>query len=651
MLRDIDYHKIFKLLAKVSEMPKNNPEIIRSLQFIDDSISVEPKSRTILANDLSNILLSNDFLDLTTLKNSAVPLDAFIFLRCHFILSDRIEKCENYKEVMALIEADSFYSLLRSYQDDFEFCALSYFLSTTAPRWSNFTIGFEGNNWSDIHLLSSVLPFSNASFDDFLSWITIIVKEQEKDMALGTVGKYVYHSVLFKDDKGHEIEANLTVTANHPQAHHFFLGMLKGLKEKQGKSVKYYTDILLPFLNSSNTFAILYGLGSIAQESDKTKDAFFKLIDNRVNTGDLYLKDFIRLSCYYNYYTPEVCNRIDAVIETTQENDELLAIIEFLHHAPGDVNRAWFFNAVRSIIIKEEASLTQALNYLLIQIAESHLPEAYELFTLRLQKIGAHNLLKTALQEMTRKNPEQFQSSFVRWLLQGNYPVHAALLHISSLSFLGSSLFEIPDHIYNNLTPKEKLFVAYKIVGYVYSMEALQRLILSLIKSIKADHEVLKEGLIFILQEYLVYNYRGTLTLIKNDLSQTTLLPFAKDIYQKVNDHFEDYFEKLNSISVDKELLPSREDVRLRNFYHQKLFADLPKKAEENSIASLFKSTQVNANNWAIRRPAELKHKPSPLGHIAVTTEYPSGEKLNPIYQEYIRRTYQKLEIDEINID
>lgn len=651
MFRDIDYYKFFALLASVSRMAKSNPEIIRALKFGDDSLAVDQKSKTILAKDLSDALLANEFYDSETIKDSAVPLDLIFLLRCHCILADPIEKCKNYKEILAIIEADSFYSLLKNYQDEFEFCALAYFLRKTTPSWSRFVVGFDGTDWSDIHLLSSVLPFSNASFDDFLSWITLLVKEQENDLALGTVGKFVYQWVLFKDDKSNDVEANLGTVANHQQAHRFLSGILKGLKEKQGKNVQYYTDIFLPILNNANAFAILYGLGSIAQENDVSKENFFKLIDDKVSTGDLYLKDFIRLSCYYNYYTPQVYSRIDAIIETTQEKDELLAVIEFLQQAPDEINKNWFSKAACSIITKEESSLVQPLNYLLIRISESDLPLAYQLFTIRLEAIGAHNLLKTALQDMTRKNPKQFQSFFVTWLLKGNNRVHTALLHISSLSFFGSSMFEIPDHIYDSLSPKEKLFIAYKIIGYVYSMEALQMMVLSLIKSIKVENETLKEALIFILQEYLVYNYRGTLKLIKNDLSNAELLPFAKEIFQTTHDYFEAYFEKLNSISLDKELLPYRENVQLRNFYHRKLFADLPKKAEENSIASLFKSTQVNANNWAIRKPKELKHQPAPLGHISVTSEYPSGEKLNPIYQEYIRRTYQKLEIDEINID
>ncbi|MBC6491718.1 hypothetical protein ACFSQD_11655 [Flavihumibacter stibioxidans] len=651
MLRDIEYHKFFGLLLKVSEMPKANPEIIRTLQFTDDCLAVDQKSKTILARALSDSLLANEFYDPDTIKNSAISLDLLFLLRCHFILANSIEKCENYKEVLAVAEADSFYSLLKNYQDKFEFCALAYVLKKATIPWSGFTVGFDGTDWSDIHLLSSVLPFSNASFNDFLSWITLIAKGQENDLALGSVGKYVYQWVLFKADKGNDIEANLVAVANHPQAHRFLSGILKGLKEIQGKSLKYYTDIFLPFLNNSNAYSILYGLGSIEQENDSSGEAFFKLIEDRVATGDLYLKDFIRLCCYYNYYTQEVYNRIDTIIETTQEKDELLAIIEFLQQASDDSNREWFFKAARSTITKDDPSLIQSLNNLLIRITESDLLLAYELFTLRLEAIGAHNLLKTALQEMTRENPEQFQFCFVRWLLKGNNRVHAALLHISSLSFFGSSMFEISNHIYDSLNPKEKLFVAYKIIGYVYSMKALQMMILSLIKSVKEDNGTLKEGLTFILQEYLVYNYRGTLKLINNDLSNATLLPFAKEIFQKTNDHFEDYFAKLNSISLDKELLPYRENVQLRNFYYRKIFADLPNNSEENSISSLFKSTRVNANNWAIRRTKELKHQPSPLGYISVTSEYPSGEKLNPINQEYIRRTYQKLEIDEINID
>lgn len=79
MFRDIDYYKFFALLASVSRMAKSNPEIIRALKFGDDSLAVDQKSKTILAKDLSDALLANEFYDSETIKDSAVPLD-LIFL-------------------------------------------------------------------------------------------------------------------------------------------------------------------------------------------------------------------------------------------------------------------------------------------------------------------------------------------------------------------------------------------------------------------------------------------------------------------------------------------------------------------------------------------------------------------------------------------
>ena len=54
--------------------------------------------------------------------------------------------------------------------------------------------------------------------------------------------------------------------------------------------------------------------------------------------------------------------------------------------------------------------------------------------------------------------------------------------------------------------------------------------------------------------------------------------------------------------------------------------------------------TQIETEN-------EKVHQVSPLGHFQSSIEFPSGEKLNPIYQETMRRTYQKLSKDAININ
>ena len=183
----------------------------------------------------------------------------------------------------------------------------------------------------------------------------------------------------------------------------------------------------------------------------------------------------------------------------------------------------------------------------------------------------------------------------------------------------------------------------------MYSTEALQRLVLSLIKSIHQGKENLDEPMQFILSQYVVYNFRGTLELIKKDLLENDITIFARQLFEKIIEEFEHYFEQLKNISVEKELSPYREHLLLKNFYMRHQFSDLPKTKKKYFFMDMMKSVKVNSEKWAIRRPEELKHDVKPLGHVSVSSEFPSGEYLNPVSQEYIRHTCQKIRKDEIN--
>jgi hypothetical protein len=72
---------------------------------------------------------------------------------------------------------------------------------------------------------------------------------------------------------------------------------------------------------------------------------------------------------------------------------------------------------------------------------------------------------------------------------------------------------------------------------------------------------------------------------------------------------------------------------------------------QRTGLMSLFKSVDVKALNWAIRRRDEKVHQPQPLGHFETSSEFPMGERLNPTFQERLRRHYQTQTRDEVDID
>jgi hypothetical protein len=121
--------------------------------------------------------------------------------------------------------------------------------------------------------------------------------------------------------------------------------------------------------------------------------------------------------------------------------------------------------------------------------------------------------------------------------------------------------------------------------------------------------------------------------------------------YDDLNESYEQYFRDLGRIKTYPELHPDLVLVQHIQFYTQNQFSEKSKNIGKTGLAALFKNTPIHSHRWAIRRENEPIHQPSPLGHFKTSMEFPSGERLNPIYQETMRRTYQRMKRDEIDIN
>jgi hypothetical protein len=121
--------------------------------------------------------------------------------------------------------------------------------------------------------------------------------------------------------------------------------------------------------------------------------------------------------------------------------------------------------------------------------------------------------------------------------------------------------------------------------------------------------------------------------------------------YESLNYHYERYFAQLKTVRDFPELRPDRKLAEHLRFYTQQKFVQEFKKAPRPAWADFGKSITIHSHRWALRRPEEAKHAPAPLNHIETSAEFPSGERLNPIFQENMRRTYQKMKRDEIDLN
>ncbi len=517
--------------------------------------------------------------------------------------------------------------------------------------WKCFLRDSDPDDWQQLDFFAELLPLSHASTDDLIQWLSPVIQRHENDGSLHFFAQYIYEWIVLNENVATDVLSRLDEIARNGNLNRFLPLILRALKVAKGVNTDYLVQRLKNHIEPSNAFHVLYGLGFVSQEDEHSTAMFYDLLRDKTDSGVLKLSEFIRVSNYLQLYRSYLLERIQSVLPSLEESETLNAVIELVRADKGHKHDpSWYRSTCRLLVTKRADAITGSLDWLVQAIAEDELEFAYDLIELRMKVMAHLDFLRQAFVSMVGKNTGLFQVKLIAWLQAEDHYLHAAVRYMCSINELPESLFDVPSGVFTEYDVRNKLFIAFKVVGYVYSMEHLQALILSLIKAINEPSRVLEDSLYHILTEYIVYNYRTTLDLINKLLTAGGLQEFARQLLQRVSDEYESYFAKLNQIEVDKELRPKKEYLLLKGFYMNRQFASVPKAVRENSISRLLKNTQINSNKWAIRRPGQIKHEVRELAHITYSSEFPSGEYLNPVFQEEIRRTYQTITKDEIDI-
>ncbi len=579
-------------------------------------------------------------------------LDGYFHLYLLICLEDRVMVHDSFSPVLEIIDADPLCLLLKAVENKLKVYGLNAVLQKKNISWDNFTAGFDADNWEQIDILSTLLPLSGAALGEMVGFITKLVEKNEQTGALWETGQHIYNWIVETHGVARDLDTELVSLAKDNSLNRFFGSIVTGLKFIEPKENTYYISKLDEAIEPDNAFNVLHALSNICRDNEADNDLYFELLLSKLKKGKLKLANFIHLCNRNNLFRKEFRDAIDEVVETTNDPDILRECLYlFGQDKTGELDVDWTEETCEVLLSRDIPEITQQVGHFLMVVMQRDLPKAYEWLEFRLSVMSGHNLPENAVIQLVRTDPALFRRKVISWLNADDVMLHVGVSYICNLYYLEKSVFDLPPEIFEGISDADKLFVAYKIVAYVYEHEKMQLLFLSVLKSINTDNKILRTDFHFMLSEYIVYNYRSTLELMRTMLKEQKLSPFSEGIMKQVIEEYEVYFTQLKSIGPVKELMPYKENVLLHNFYFRRQFADIPKRAEENSMARLFKGVQVNSHRWAIRRDDEYRHAASPLGTISVETEYPSGEKLNPVYQEFLRRTYKKIKKHEINID
>ncbi|WP_145671194.1 hypothetical protein [Chitinophaga polysaccharea] len=578
-----------------------------------------------------------------------IPFETLSNIYVSVFLRNEIISCNTFLELLAVIRSSSVYNIKRFNHRYLEFSGALYFLKNKRPSWSDFCSGFSFDNWHEFELLASILPVSNCQYSEFIQWITRAVDVYGEDLAFHRIVFHVTQWIQRDSAISTDFLSNLHNIANDPKVQIILPGVVFSLRKCFDSDYHFFYNKLKSEINVANAYPIYFSIGNII-DSEKGKIEFFDLILREFNSDNLLLKDLIRLCGHFVIYNYDIFTLVTKNALETEDIQLILAIVEMLQSWINKVPKSWIRDFGIVVFTKSQDVLKDPLDALLVNISKSDPETAFELLEIRHMIMADINLLEMSISFMAQKDVDLFRKHILKCLNAEDIRLHRSLFGVSSITNINSDVYKISTDFFVEYELSSRLYMAYKVVGFWYSMEPLQQLIVSVIKSVSSPSKDLQEQFKFILSEYLVYNYRSTLQILKAELQDSSIGDFARTMFSDVIHEYDLYFNDLRSVEIDREIRPSKQNVRLHNFYLQRSFSESTKKTREH-IFEFGKRVVINANNWAIRRPNELKHVVTPLSTISAGGEFPSGEKLLPIYQEHLRLTYRKISKSEISIN
>jgi hypothetical protein len=649
-LKDYDFVEDF--IKKTESLDLDSQNIVLNLFTDFSNVTHDYRNKVVCDANAATTLLNIDGLrsSCDIVIGNTIDQQAYLLLYAFYILKNQAGHKLSFKAILQLAEdcpLDDSLPTLSNYLDSY---LIAFYFVTTRPDWNDFISDFDPQDWGQISALQQALPLAGLSVQQMSEWITLVSMKQEKDGYLSSIGDSIYSwATRFEADDQLETCLKLFIHDKHLQR---FIGpIVTALRERQKNDFRHYWDILKEHTDISNSYAVFYALGTIIESDEKDRTDYFELLVSSLESKILSFGEFIRLCAVYKFHIQTVYELITDRLSIEDANDDWFDLIVYLHNVPE--SSEWYTSTCTSVFSVKSVRPNKALEGLLYKIVDDDSALAYRLLQNRFSVALDVAPFKNVIEYLATKDKTGFQQMLVEWFSSDNVRLHLALGRICSLHGLPTDIFNVEKPIYDTLSLAEKLFVAYKMAGYIYLATPLQGLFTSLVKSVDIKNDTFEVNIKSLLKNYVIYNYRSTLDFLNEELETSSLSQVARDIFADAIETYERYHAGLQSVSASKELTPPLRLRQYKAFYQTKQFNESnAERNEENSLLALFGDpVSLNSNKWAVRRPGELVHKPSPLGKFEVSMEFPSGEILDPHFQEYMRKSYQKLRKHEIDFE
>jgi len=519
----------------------------------------------------------------------------------------------------------------------------------TGNTWSSYAHSSD-YEWDELHMLDDSLPYCSACLKDILYYLDSIVTRHSNDMAIPSFGKNITLKIVESSALQSEVEANLSTIVSQESSRRFLPSFIKGIIN--GETQKFLSCLKeYPLTYSKFCYDFLWALGAGCPSEESCIASYKQALDTKLNEGQITTREYLTVATRHQFKTDDIIKLALSFSQTATTTEDFDCLIGFLETHIEDNQQEWFATISSKIIQIDNVHIVNYLSHLIYQISEENIELLYSLLTKRFESLGGKNFLKNFWSKLIRKDIILFQKQLISWFSSKNHRVHSALLKLSSVREVDPSCFRLSEEILLKMESSDKLYIAMKIAGYMYSMEHLQNLMISLTNSVKKEETELLQHLYDIFYFYVIYNYRTILDSTKEEQKKEQTPQHIIAFYIHLEKAYNAYFHNLSLIKHHPELSQNELLSQHIHYYKQQQFSSQLKDADRNSFLSSLKNTPIHSKRWAIRRPTEKIHKVSPLGNFGVSVEFPSGEIFNPVGQEAKRRFYQNINRNEININ
>jgi hypothetical protein len=653
--RNNDFNEVIEQVQSVLSLSQATMDEIRpNIPATLTTASIDIKTNS--ANDvpLSQVLKRLRLFGDVDVNGPAgqIPLGLYLLLYIRLHQDSELRHCRTYADFKLLFAGYAGAGVVPCVFRQLCFYSLAYLIEKENIAGEDLFSTCDVADWQDAEQLASVLPLVKMQISSLMRWLSSLAKQYPNDAGLETVAKSVYAWTIGNPANAAEIEKDLTVIARDNHAVVFISPFLSAAREITEKPVSYYMDLVGPVMVPKNTYNILYALAIISSDSESDRNVVYECMLDKLKKEWLSLGSFVQLCTLFKFFRSALFEEIERALPLSDDPPLIRTIILLLKDTNQAIDPHWKNKISGLIVGKNSPELITLVSNLVMMTAVDNAKAAQALLEYRMSAGVSLTGLEDAIRYLVSRGVPLFQQQLVSWWITEDEVLHAGLRSLCSVLHTQVGLFTIPAAMLSSLSNRDKVYMAYKVAGYAYSMEPLQGLIISIVQSIDGDHAGLRAILYTILSEYVIYNYRTTLDILRKHVEHPGIgTAFSISLFEELIRQYEAYFLAIRAIDCEKELTPYRQDVMLMTFYRKKHYKLDPRQIRRQSIVRHFKNTQLNSDHWAVRRPDQPGHQVSPLQTFSVQSEFPAGEKLSPIFQEHLRRTYQKLKKDEINID